>query len=128
MEPSVAILMLGSLFFILLVIGMPIAFALLPSSTASLFLAFGENGLFPISAVLLSVATNELYLDLPLFTLMAMMLTFSGVVEQIFETTYKLFRNTKGGCLFNCRYGYVDSCRKRSWRNWSGVHCALGST
>ena len=100
MDASTAVIILGSIFIVLLIIGMPIAFTMLLASTISLFLAFGMDGLFSIGAVILNVATNELYLAIPLFTLMAMMLTYSGIVEQIFDTTYKFFGNAKGGLAY----------------------------
>ncbi|MHB1043525.1 MAG: TRAP transporter large permease subunit, partial [Eubacteriales bacterium] len=84
MDPLLAMIVLVGLFVLLLISGMPIAFSLLLSSSISLYISFGLPGLFSVYTALFSAVRNELYVAIPMFTLMAMLLMRSGVGEQIY--------------------------------------------
>lgn len=97
MDPLLAMIVLVGLFVLLLISGMPIAFSLLLSSSISLYISFGLPGLFSVYTALFSAVRNELYVAIPMFTLMAMLLMRSGVGEQIYDCTFKWFGRAKGG-------------------------------
>lgn len=92
----IAIIIIGSL-FLLLFIGMPIAFALTGLSTFLILVLFGPKELFMIVAAIANQIRTEVLLAIPMFVLMAVVLQFSGIASSIYDTLYRLLGGLKGG-------------------------------
>jgi tripartite ATP-independent transporter DctM subunit len=91
------ILIIG-LLLLLLMTGMPVAFALIGLSTLLLLIFQGPNALFMIVSATLTQARTEVFLAIPLFVLMASVLQFSGVTTTLY-TTFRMWTGRLGGGL-----------------------------
>jgi tripartite ATP-independent transporter DctM subunit len=92
----IALVVLGSL-FILLFSGLPVAFSLM--SCALIFTVFfwSPSALYVASTAIISNLTKDLYLAVPMFVFMALLLERSGIAEDLFDVIYKLFPEVPAG-------------------------------
>src|SRR5215204_2050770 len=93
---TLGLLMFGSL-GVLLVLGMPMAFAL--GSTASIFLfLFGSPQMLNmLPARVFPFMTDYQLSAVPLFIFMAAILEKAGIIEELFDVVYKWLGSLKGG-------------------------------
>jgi len=91
------VLIIG-LLLLLLMTGMPVAFALVGLSALLLLIFQGPTSLFMLVSAALSQARTEVFLAIPLFVLMAAVLQFSGVATSLY-TTMRLWTGRMGGGL-----------------------------
>lgn len=82
---------------ILLVIGVPIAFALCGIATFGIILTWGPKGLLLLFNTAYSESTNFLLLAIPLFVFMANQLKFSGIGNDLYEMVYQWIGRIPGG-------------------------------
>ncbi len=93
---TMAILIFGSL-SLLLMIGIPISFALASVATVGLFFVVGEKGLYLIYNTAYAETSNFLLLAIPLFILMANFLKYSGIGDNLYDVVYKWIGPLPGG-------------------------------
>lgn len=82
---------------IMMVLGIPVAFALMSISTTLLLLFYGPNQLFILVAAFINQLQSEVLLAIPMFVLMAGFLQISGIGSDIYETMHKWFGGVRGG-------------------------------
>lgn len=95
-QTTIAILIFGSL-CLLLIMGIPISFALASVATVGLFFVVGEKGLYLIYNTAYAEASNFLLLAIPLFILMANFLKYSGIGDNLYGVVYKWMGPLPGG-------------------------------
>lgn len=83
--------------FLLIVLGLPIAFSLGFLSVAGLYFFIGPNSLNILSNIMFGQSTNFLYIAVPLFILMAEVLGFSGAAADLFKFAENLLGRLPGG-------------------------------
>jgi len=82
---------------LLMVLGMPLAFALGTMTTLSAFLLWGPAALEMIVLSSLHVFSQITLVALPMFIFMGVMMQRSGVMEDLFDFIYKVMGGVKGG-------------------------------
>lgn len=82
---------------ILLLMGAPLAWALLISGVGSAYFMWGVNGLGLLVSSTFGVMDNFLLVALPLFIFMGLMLQRSGITDDLFEMMHKLMGGLPGG-------------------------------
>ena len=82
---------------LLLLIGVPISFALLGIAAAGILFMWGPKGLMVFFNNAYGEGTNFLLLAIPLFVLMANVLKFSGLADDLYEMVYRWFGSVRGG-------------------------------
>jgi len=92
----ISILLFGSM-FILLALGLPVAFVLGGLATIFTAIFWGPESLFIIVARTYSMMSTTTLVAAPLFVLMAVVLEKSGVAEDLFEMMYRWSGGVKGG-------------------------------
>ena len=92
----ISILLFGSM-FILLALGLPVAFVLGGLATVFTAIFWGPESLFIIVARTYSMMSTTTLVAAPLFVLMAVVLEKSGVAEDLFEMMYRWSGGVKGG-------------------------------
>lgn len=96
-QAETAYVMLGSL-FVLLVIGVPIAFSLAASGLIGLFLAKGANAfMFLAASYPYSAVANLAFIIIPLFLFMGHMAFAGGLSARAFEAARRLVGQASGG-------------------------------
>ena len=88
--------MFGSL-FVLLALGLPIAFALGSIAVAATYLAYGSNALITIAFSTFAMMWQILFIAIPLFIFMGAVLEKSGIAEDLYEATHRWAGSLKGG-------------------------------
>lgn len=83
--------------FILLALGLPVAFTLGGVSVIFCLLFWGVDGLFIIVGRALGMMETVVMVAAPLFVFMAMVLESSGVAEDMYETMYRWSGPLRGG-------------------------------
>jgi tripartite ATP-independent transporter DctM subunit len=97
MEPwIIAIITVGSL-LLLLVTGLPVAFALTGLSALLLYFFLGPSALLIIVGSAFKQIGTEVFLAIPLFVLMAAVLQFSGIASSLYKTMHIWMGPLKGG-------------------------------
>lgn len=81
----------------LLVLGVPIAFTLLTVATVGILYVWGPVGLLALFNTAYGEGTSYLLLAIPLFILMANILKFSGLADDLFEMVYRWMGGLRGG-------------------------------
>ncbi|MFN3535386.1 MAG: TRAP transporter large permease subunit, partial [Desulfatiglandales bacterium] len=89
-------LIFGSL-CLLLMIGIPISFALASVATVGLLFVVGEKGLYLIYNTAYAETSNFLLLAIPLFILMANFLKHSGIGDNLYGVVFKWMGPLPGG-------------------------------
>src|SRR5690554_6028454 len=90
--------MIIALLIILLVIGMPIAFALMGSALVGIFLTRGPAGFeYVIATFPYSYVATFSYVVVPLFMLMSYLAFATGMSNRAFEAAYKVTHGMRGG-------------------------------
>ncbi len=92
LDPSplaVTVIMFSSM-LLMMVIGAPLAWALMVSGMLSAYLMFGTGGLELLLAAAYSTMDNFILISLPLFILMGLILERSGITDDLFDMMYKL--------------------------------------
>jgi tripartite ATP-independent transporter DctM subunit len=93
---TLTVIVFGLLVF-LLILGVPIAFALCGIATAGIYVLWGPKGLYLMFNTAYGESTNFLLLAIPLFVFMANMLKFSGMGDQLYEVVYRWMGRFPGG-------------------------------
>lgn len=91
-----ASIIVGSL-LILLMTGLPVAFALIGLSSALLLVYLGPTALFMVVSASFKQARTEVFIAIPLFVLMASILQFSGIATALYNTMRMWTGRLKGG-------------------------------
>jgi len=91
-----ALIVLGGL-TLLLCLGVPIAFSLCGIATVGMFFIRGPKGLYLLFNTAYAESTNFLLLAIPLFILMANLLKFSGMGDDLYEVVYRWMGRVPGG-------------------------------
>ena len=92
----ITLLMFGSI-FVLLAMGLPIAFALGSIAVAATYFAYGSNVLITIVFSTFSMMWQILFISVPLFIFMGAVLEKSGIAEDLYEATHRWAGSLKGG-------------------------------
>lgn len=97
MEPwLVATIIVGSL-LILLLTGLPVAFALAGLSSLLLLIFLGPSALFMVVGSAFKQVSAEVFIAIPLFVLMAAVLQFSGIASSLYKTMHMWMGPLRGG-------------------------------
>ena len=92
----ISLLLFGSM-FLLLALGLPVAFVLGGLATIFTYIFWGPESLFIIVARTFSMMSTTTLVAAPLFVLMATVLERSGVAEDLFEMMYRWSGGVRGG-------------------------------
>jgi tripartite ATP-independent transporter DctM subunit len=82
---------------LLLLMGVPISFALLAISTVGILAVWGPKGLLVLYNTAYGEGTSFLLLAIPLFILMANILKFSGLADELYEMVHRWMGPLRGG-------------------------------
>jgi len=82
---------------VLMIMGAPLAFALMISGAGAAFLIFGDGGLDLLVASAYGAMDNFLLVSLPLFIFMGLVLERSGITDDLFGMIHKLMGGLPGG-------------------------------
>lgn len=93
---TVTIIMFSSM-LVLMLIGAPLAWALILSGMGSAYMMFGTGGLDLLLASVYSAMDNFLLIALPLFIFMGLVLERSGITDDLFDMSHKLMGGLPGG-------------------------------
>ncbi|RLB90530.1 MAG: TRAP transporter permease DctM/Q [Deltaproteobacteria bacterium] len=91
------IYIVSAAFFILLIIGVPVGFALTGIAMLGTIFAWGFCGLYQVVSTTYSDATSFILIAIPLFILMANFLERSGLADDLYEIIYRWSGGLKGG-------------------------------
>lgn len=85
------------LLFVLLALGVPVAFSLFGVSIAFCLLAWGTSGMPIIVSSVFGSINNFTLVAIPLFILMSVLLEKSKIVEELFDVLYRVSWKLRGG-------------------------------
>jgi tripartite ATP-independent transporter DctM subunit len=88
--------MFGSI-FVLLAMGLPIAFALGSIAVAATYFTYGSSALITIVFSTFAMMWQILFIAIPLFIFMGAILEKSGIAEDLYEATHRWAGSLKGG-------------------------------
>jgi tripartite ATP-independent transporter DctM subunit len=91
-----SIIVFGAL-TLFLIAGVPIAFALLGIATIGTLCVWGTKGLLMLFNTAYGEGTSYILLAVPLFVLMANVLKFSGMADELYEIVYRWMGQLRGG-------------------------------
>ena len=91
------IYIVSATFFILLIIGVPVGFALTGIAMLGTIFAWGVSGLYQVVSTTYSDATSFILIAIPLFILMANFLERSGLADDLYEIIYRWSGGLRGG-------------------------------
>lgn len=94
MEPA---LLMFPLLFVLLVIGIPVAYSLFAVSLIFGFIRFGDKAVFQFVSKVEDVGGNYILAAVPLFVFMGCMLERAGIAERLFDAFHLWTRRLPGG-------------------------------
>jgi len=97
LDPLTMTAIMFSSMIILMVMGAPLAWALMISGMGSAYLMFGTGGLQFLLSSAYSTMDNFLLVALPLFIFMGLVLERSGITDDLFEMIHKLMGRIPGG-------------------------------
>ena len=92
----ITLLMFGSI-FVLLALGLPIAFTLGSIGVVATYFAYGSNALITIAFSTFAMMWQILFIAIPLFIFMGAILEKSGIAEDLYEATHRWAGSLKGG-------------------------------
>lgn len=96
MTEVVAIVSVGSLLLVLLT-GIPVAFGLTGLSALLLTIFYGPKQLYMVVAAVINQLGVEVFLAIPMFVFMAVVLQFSGIASSIYQAMYQMMGGLRGG-------------------------------
>lgn len=96
MEAYIPLVMFG-LLIVLLVVGLPIVYALSLVAVGTAFFLWGPGSIYAIVTSTITTMNNWNLLATPLFTFMSLMLFEAGIVEDLYEAFYSLTAKVRGG-------------------------------
>jgi tripartite ATP-independent transporter DctM subunit len=91
-----ALIIVGSL-LVLLMTGLPVAFALIGLSCLMLYIYLGPTALLMVVSSSFKQSRTEVFIAIPLFVLMASVLQFSGIATTLYNTMRMWLGGLKGG-------------------------------
>jgi tripartite ATP-independent transporter DctM subunit len=91
-----ALIIVGSL-LVLLMTGLPVAFALIGLSCMMLYIYLGPTALLMVVSSSFKQSRTEVFIAIPLFVLMASVLQFSGIATTLYNTMRMWLGGLKGG-------------------------------
>ncbi|MFZ5584460.1 MAG: TRAP transporter large permease [Thermodesulfobacteriota bacterium] len=97
MDTSLLALIVFALLIALLISGAPIALVLLFIATLGTLYTWGPKGLLMLFNTAYGEGTNFILLAVPLFVLMANVLKFSGLADELYEIVYRWMGRLRGG-------------------------------
>ncbi len=97
MDVGLLSLIIAACLFILLGLGLPIAFVMGGLAICGTIYVWGWAGLYMVVTTTYSNATNFVYVAIPLFLLMANFLQQSGLADDLYEVIYRWAGRVKGG-------------------------------
>ena len=97
LDPLTITAIMFSSMIILMVMGAPLAWALMMSGMGSAYLMFGPGGLQFLLSSAYSTMDNFLLAALPMFIFMGLVLERSGITDDLFEMIHKLMGRLPGG-------------------------------
>ena len=80
-----------------LFLGLPVAFSCGGVATVACLFIWGPRGLYSIATTAYGEMTIFVFIAVPLFVLMAEVLSFSGIAEELFDLVYKWMGPFRGG-------------------------------
>lgn len=92
----VTLVMFGSL-IVLLILGVPLVFSMGGIAVGVIYWLYGAKGLLMIVQNTFGQAWTELYIAIPLFIFMGVLLERSGVAEALFESMHRWSGSMRGG-------------------------------
>ena len=92
----VTLIMFGGLFG-LLTMGIPLAFAMTSIAAVTISLLWGWNGLYIILMNIFGLIWNIIFINIPMFIFMGVLLERSGIAEELFECIYRWTCRIRGG-------------------------------
>lgn len=90
------LLLFGSL-FLLLAVGMPVAFALAGATVVYGYILLGPKAFYIVTTHIYGSMLNEILLAIPLFFLMAHVLQHSGLADELYGTIHQWLGGINGG-------------------------------
>ncbi len=106
MEPWMVATTIGLSLVLLLMTGMPVAFALMGLSALFMVIFLGPAAMFMVVAAAFKQVGAEVFIAIPLFVLMAAVLQSSGISESLYKTMHMWMGPLRGGLtvgtLFIC--------------------------
>ncbi|MEW5913465.1 MAG: TRAP transporter large permease subunit [Thermodesulfobacteriota bacterium] len=97
MEVWLVALILFSALLLALFLGLPVAFSCGGLATVACLFVWGPRGLYSIATTAYGEMTLFVFIAVPLFVLMAEVLSFSGIAEELFDLVYKWMGPFRGG-------------------------------
>ena len=97
MSIEIITLIIWAGFLFLMVMGMPVAFAMLVSGVLGYVFFVGATGLSVTASIAYGIMTTDLYLAIPLFIFMAAIFQVSGLSSRLYEVMYKWMAGVRGG-------------------------------
>ncbi len=85
-----------SMFFFLLIIGLPVAFCLISTSILCTLLFWSPEALYMSAATVWDQSTKDIYLAIPMFVFLASMLEASGIAENLYKMFDKWIGRLRG--------------------------------
>jgi tripartite ATP-independent transporter DctM subunit len=96
-SPEMLLLVMVGLFFVLLAVGVPLAWSMLGLGLVFGYLEFGP-AIVPLTLQRFGDITGSFSLmAIPLFVFMANMLSVSGIADELFEVMYRWMGSVRGG-------------------------------
>jgi tripartite ATP-independent transporter DctM subunit len=83
--------------FTLLLLGLPVAFALLITGIVFTLSLWGPSHLFVLASSMQGALSTEVYIAIPLFILMGNILSHTGIADELFHALYLWTGRLKGG-------------------------------
>jgi TRAP-type mannitol/chloroaromatic compound transport system permease large subunit len=97
MDVGIIGILLFAFLVLLILVGMPIAFAIGLSSLLGIWIFIGPNALSQLAVISYKFGTDSTLVLVPMFVVMAELLSKSGVAEQAFDAGSKWFNRVRGG-------------------------------
>ena len=85
-----------SMFFFLLIIGLPVAFCLISTSIICTLIFWSPSALYMSAATVWDQSTKDIYLAIPMFVFLASMLEASGIAENLYKMFDKWIGKVRG--------------------------------
>ncbi|MCF8079162.1 MAG: TRAP transporter large permease subunit [Desulfobacterales bacterium] len=84
-------------FFLLIMLGLPVAFCLITSSVIYILVFWTPTALYCTATTIFNQSTKDIFLAIPLFVFLATVLEKSGIAENLFDMFYKWIGRIRGG-------------------------------
>lgn len=97
LDPMTITAIMFASMLVLMILGAPLAFALMISGMGAAYMMFGPGGLDLLVASAFGAMDNFLLVSLPLFIFMGLVLERSGITDDLFSMIHKLMGGLPGG-------------------------------